>query len=119
MKEAKGKTAQKARNIGLDVKMPEKECKDQHCPFHSPFPVTKRTFTGVVTSAKVHRSVTVAWNRRKFIPKYERYAKARTKIKAHNPPCIDAKLGDNVLIVQCRPISKTKNFVIVEKLEKP
>ena len=40
--------------------------------------------------------------------------KKRSKLHAHNPPCIDAKPGDIVTIAECRPISKTKSFVIVE-----
>ena len=40
-----------------------------------------------------------------------------SRITAHNPPCIDAKTGDKVKIAECRPLSKTKNFVVVEKEE--
>ena len=36
----------------------------------------------------------------------------------HNPDCIDAKEGNLVKIMECRPLSKTKNFVIVEVLGK-
>ncbi|MCF7866552.1 30S ribosomal protein S17, partial [Candidatus Woesearchaeota archaeon] len=58
--------------------------------------------------------VTVEWERRKYIPKYERYEKRRTKVKAHNPEEIDAKVGDKVIIAETRPISKTKNFVVIK-----
>jgi len=77
-----------------------------------------RTFIGIVVSAKMQKTVTVEWDRRRYVPKYERYLKARTRVKAHNPDDIDAKEGDVVRITECRPISKTKNFVIVEKLGK-
>jgi len=40
-----------------------------------------------------------------------------SRITAHNPPCIGAKTGDKVKIAECRPISKTKSFVVVEKEE--
>jgi small subunit ribosomal protein S17 len=33
---------------------------------------------------------------------------------AHNPPCINAKEGDVVKIAECRPLSKTKKFVVIE-----
>ncbi len=36
---------------------------------------------------------------------------------AHNPPCIDAKVGDRVRIGECRPLAKTVSFVVIEKLE--
>ena len=45
-----------------------------------------------------------------------RYEKRRSKILAHNPPCIDAKKGDKVKIAECRPISKNVSFVVVEKI---
>ena len=50
--------------------------------------------------------------------KFERYEKRRTRIKVHNPECINAKEGDIVKISECRPLSKTKNFVIIENLGK-
>ncbi len=50
--------------------------------------------------------------------KYERYEKKRTKLHVHNPECIDANIGDIVRIAETRPISKTKNFVIIENLGK-
>ena len=67
-------------------------------------------------SCRMQKTCVVEWARKKYIPKYERYEQRRTKIKVHNPSCIDAKEGDIVKIMECRPISKTKNFVIIEKL---
>jgi len=46
-----------------------------------------------------------------------RYERRRGHIPSHNPPCIDAKEGDRVRIAECRPISKTVSFVVVEKVE--
>ncbi len=46
--------------------------------------------------------------------RYERYEKRRTRVAAHNPPCINAKEGDKVVIAECRPLSRTKKFVIIE-----
>lgn len=40
--------------------------------------------------------------------------KKRSKLHAHNPRCIRARPGDIVTIGECRPISKTKSFVILE-----
>ena len=75
-----------------------------------------RTFTGVVIDAKMQSTATIEWPRRKYVTKYERYEKSRTRVKAHNPPEIDAKKGDIVKIAECRPMSKTKQFIIVEKV---
>ena len=75
-----------------------------------------RTFTGVVVEARMQETATVEWPRRKYVTKFERYETARTRVKAHNPTTIDAKKGDIVKLVECRPISKTKHFLIVEKV---
>jgi small subunit ribosomal protein S17 len=77
-----------------------------------------RTFTGIVISDKMNKTVTVEWERRKYIPKYERYQKRRTKVKAHNPPSINAEKGDTVVIMETRPLSKTKNFIVISIVKK-
>jgi small subunit ribosomal protein S17 len=77
-----------------------------------------RTFKGNVVSAKAQKTVTVSWNRRVYIPKYERYQIKRSKVKAHNPPEIGAKEGDEVIIKECRPLSKTKKFVVTVVIKK-
>ena len=80
--------------------------------------VRGKTFTGTVVSSKMHRTVVVQWDRRVLIPKFERYEKRRSKVSAHNPDEIGASEGDLVRIQETRPLSKTKNFVVVEVLEK-
>lgn len=106
----------KAKTIGFGIEPPKKECSDKNCPFHGNIKVRGRTFVGEIISAKFAASPTVEWRRWKHIPKYERYERSRTRIKVHNPKCIDAGVGDKVLIAECRPISKTKHFVIVKKV---
>jgi small subunit ribosomal protein S17 len=81
-----------------------------------PLSLRGNVFTGVVVSDKMQKTVTVEWERRTFIPKYERYEMRRTKVKAHNPPEMSAKEGDMVKIKGCRAISKSKHFVIVENM---
>ena len=72
-----------------------------------------RTFVGTVISARMQKTVTVEWERKHFLKKYERYEKRKSKVKAHNPESVNAKEGDVVKIMECRPISKTKNFIVV------
>ena len=106
----------KSKNIGINVPFPRKKCSgDKHCPFHGENIPRGRVFEGKVIRDSMHRTVVVEWPRIVYIPKYERYLKKRTRVKAHNPECIDAKVGDTVIIAECRPISKTKNFVVVHK----
>jgi len=89
-------------------------CNDANCPFHGSLKLRGRTFSGTVTSAKMNKSVVIEWGRIHYIPKYERYEKRKTKIKAHLPECIQAKEGDKVTIQECRKISKTKAFCVVK-----
>jgi len=73
-----------------------------------------KTFTGTVVSDKMRATVVVEWERRVLIPKFQRYKKQRSKIKAHNPETMNAKEGDIVRVQETRKLSKTKNFMVVE-----
>ncbi len=84
-------------------------------PVKTEFRTHGRTFMGTVVSDKMHRTVTVQLERRSYVPKYQRYERRFSKMKAHNPDEIDAKLGDRVTIMETRPLSKTKNFVVIKK----
>lgn len=76
-----------------------------------------KEFVGVVISDKAHKTVTVEWERRRLIPKYERYERRYSRVYAHNPETINAKMGDTVRIKETRPLSKTKHFVVVEVMK--
>jgi small subunit ribosomal protein S17 len=108
------------KNIGIEVAKPTKAPKivDPKDPFFGSVKVRGRVFTGLVTSAKMQKTVTVEWPRKRFNKKYERFEMRRTRVKAHNPESIDAKEGDTVRIAETRPLSKTKNFVVVEIVKK-
>ena len=79
-----------------------------------PLSTRGRTYTGTVISNKMSKTVTVEWEGRKYIPKYQRYEKRRTRVKAHDETGV--KVGDKVEIMETRPISKTKNFLVIKKL---
>lgn len=113
----KAKTAGKARNIGIKVKnAPESECNDWRCPYHGGLPVRGKIFEGKVVSDKMDRGVVVEWGFTRFVKKFDRAEKKKSKVTAHNPPCIHARSGDKVRVAECRPLSKTKKFVVIEKL---
>ncbi len=92
------------------------DCTDKKCPIHGTLKLRGRGFQGVVLEAKAQKTATVGWDRRHHSPKYERYERRRTKIKAHNPACINAEKGELVAVQECRSLSKTKHFVITKKL---
>lgn len=106
------------KNIGIEVNLPKQECNDNHCPFHGNLRVHGRIFKGTVTKTDVNKSATIEFLNFYYLHKYERYEKRITRLRVHNPPCINAKIGDYVMIMESRPISKTKNFVIMEIIKK-
>ena len=89
-------------------------CNDPNCPFHGSLKLRGRTFSGTVTSAKMHRTIVIEWFRLFPLPKYERSEKRKTKIKAHLPDCIKVKEGDKITIKECRKLSKTKAFCVIK-----
>ena len=101
--------------IGIDVSPPENSCDDPDCPFHGTLSVRGRLLEGIVVGDS-DRTVTVRRDYLHFSQKYLRYERRRRSIPAHNPPCIVAKIGDKVRIMECRPVSKTVSFVVIEKL---
>ena len=105
------------KNIGIEAKEPKKECKDPKCPWHGQLSLRGRIFTGTVVSAGGEKTVIVRWHYNYYIPKYERYERRNSSVAAYNPRCIKAKKGDIVKIAECRPLSKTKSFVVFEKVE--
>jgi small subunit ribosomal protein S17 len=110
----------KIKKIGIEVQIPSGTPKsfDPKDPFFGAVKVRGRVFTGTVTSDKMQKTATVEWPRRKFNKKYERFEVRRTRVKAHNPESINAKVGDTVKIAETRPLSKTKTFVIIEVLKR-
>lgn len=106
------------KDIGIPVKnAPKEECEnDPACPYHGGLKVRGRVFDGIVVSDKMKRTIVIERHRIRLVRKYERYEKVKSRMVAHNPKCINAKVGDKVRVAECRPISKTKTFVVIEKI---
>ena len=104
------------RDIGIDVTPPKATCNDPKCPFHGNLKIRGKILQGLVVSTRAQKTAIIERNYLHYVPKYERYEKRKSRIPAHNPSCINAKKGDTVRIAECRPLSKTKSFVIIEKV---
>lgn len=78
---------------------------------------TTSTVFGRVISNKMDKSATVLIERKVRHPIYGKYVKKSTKLHIHDENN-DCGEGDLVAIVECRPISKTKSWRLVEVLEK-
>ncbi len=74
-----------------------------------------RRLTGIVTSAKMQKTVVVKVNRMKMNKKYRKQYLVSTKYKAHNEKG-EFKEGDKVVIEATRPISREKRWTVVGKV---
>jgi len=102
----------------LGIKAPHKECTDKKCPFHGEITVKKELFSGKIIKKDINHSATIEWFRPNYIPKYERYELKRSRLRVHNPACLNAEIGQEVLVAKTRPLSKTKTHVIIQIKEK-
>ena len=72
---------------------------------------------GVVTSDKMQKSIVVSVERKVKHPKYGKFVKKTTKFVAHYENN-DCNIGDTVKIMETRPLSKSKNWRLVEIIER-
>ena len=77
----------------------------------------KRTLTGKVISDKMDKTVTVKVERQVKHPLYGKFIKRSTKVHAHDETN-ECKMGDTITVVECRPLSKSKSWQLVEVVEK-
>jgi len=77
----------------------------------------QRTLTGTVVSDKMDKTVTVVVERQVMHPTIGKVVKRTKKYHAHNENN-DAKVGDRVLIEECKPISKTKAWKVAKVAER-
>jgi len=75
-----------------------------------------RTVTGTVVSDKMDKSITVLIERRIKHPVYGKMIRRSTKLHAHDESNV-CKTGDVVTIKECRPLSKTKAWTLVEVVQ--
>ncbi|MFO7642443.1 MAG: 30S ribosomal protein S17 [Candidatus Competibacteraceae bacterium] len=77
----------------------------------------ERTLSGRVTSNKMDKTATVAIERLVKHPIYGKYIRRTTKLHVHDERN-ECQEGDLVTIKQCRPLSKTKAWMLVEVVER-
>lgn len=75
---------------------------------------TRKQLQGVVVSDKMMKTVTVLVNRFVKHPKYGKFMNISKRYKAHDEEGV-WKIGDKVVIEECRPISKDKSFKVIRK----
>ena len=75
-----------------------------------------RLLTGVVISDKADKTITVKVERKVRHPLYGKIMKRTTKVHAHDENNM-ASMGDIVTVKECRPISKSKSWMLVSEAE--
>lgn len=98
------------------AKAPAKECTDRKCPFHGDITLKKELMQGKVIKKDINHSATIELHKLHYLPKYERSEIRRVRMRVHNPACIDAPIGAKVTVARTRPLSKTKNHIIIQIL---
>jgi small subunit ribosomal protein S17 len=77
--------------------------------------MSKRQLQGMVVSNKMSKTVVVLVEQIKEHPKYRRRYKVHKKYKAHDEKG-ECKVGDRVIIEECRPLSKEKKWRVIKKI---
>jgi small subunit ribosomal protein S17 len=77
----------------------------------------RKTRTGVVVSDKMDKTIVVSLSTRVRHPLYGKFITRTTKIHAHDEEN-QAGVGDTVRVMECRPLSATKRWRLVEIVEK-
>ena len=75
----------------------------------------KKQLIGKIVSDKMQKTVVVETERTKEHPKYKRRYRVNKKYKAHDEKR-EFKVGDRVIIEECRPISKEKKWKVVKRI---
>jgi small subunit ribosomal protein S17 len=73
--------------------------------------------SGLVISDRMHKTVVVSVERTVMHPRYKRYLKRRTRVKAHDENN-QSQVGDRVLIVEGRPLSRDKRWRVSKILQR-
>ena len=104
------------RNIGLPVKDPKKKIieNEKNNPFNGSLSIRGKLFEGTVINAKAKSTVVIQKESPIYFSKFKRFWRSKNKIHAHVPSNIDVQEGDYVIAAECRPISKSVSFVVVE-----
>jgi small subunit ribosomal protein S17 len=104
------------RNIGLPVKELKKKPveNENNNPFNGSLSIRGKIFEGIVINAKAKGTVVIERESLIEFTKFKRFGRSKNKIHAHVPSNLDIQEGDHVVAAECRPISKSVSFVVVE-----
>ena len=104
------------RNIGLPVKELKKKPveNENNNPFNGSLSIRGKIFEGIVINAKAKGTVVIERESLIEFSKFKIFWRSKNKIHALVPSNLDIQEGDYVVAAECRPISKSVSFVVVE-----
>ena len=105
------------RDIGVEVESPAGDWDgDENCPFYGSLRLRGQIIEGTVSRVGMMNTIVVERQHIRHMVKFERYEKRTRRYSAHLPSCIgEIKVGDQVRIMECRPLSKTVTFCVIER----
>ena len=110
------------RNIGIPGVTPPKakECNDKDCPFHGSTRIRGKITQGVVVSKKSRNTIVIRQDYVQFVKKYQRYERRNSRLACHLPDCLknEIVIGDLIRVGESRKLSKTKAFIVLDKIER-
>jgi small subunit ribosomal protein S17 len=77
----------------------------------------RKEYVGQVVSDKMDKTVVVAIDRMVQDPRYKKFLKRTSKLKAHDEKN-EAHVGDRVKLIETRPLSREKRWMVIEVLER-
>ena len=73
-----------------------------------------KLFEGIVINTKAKNTIVIQKESPIYFKKFKRFGRSKNKIHAHVPSNINVEEGNYVIAAECRPISKSVSFVVVE-----
>ena len=104
------------KNIGIPVSFPKDEPDkiDKKNPFNGTLSIRGKIFEGEVIKSKAKNTVVIEKSAPIYFTKFKRYGRSKSRIHAHVPTNLNVKDGDHVIAAECRPLSKSVSFVVIE-----
>jgi len=104
------------QNIGLPVKEPQEKAveNESNNTLNGSLTISGKLFEGIVINAKAKGTAVIQKESPIYFTKFKRFGRSKNKIHAHIPSNLNVQVGDYVIAAECRPISKSVSFVVVE-----